>query len=123
MLDCILIDNSLRLIADDKYLLDFLQTEKVLLSLPFYLFVAGVILVFTNISIMVKVIYGLIPMICSFSAFFIVGILILRRHALLSAKLGDYALWGLSEIEKQADIAHSANVQLQLPPPPCPPPS
>ena len=69
VLDCILIDNSLRLIPDDKYVLDYIRTEQLLHHLPFFLFVAGIILVFTNISIVVYFVYGRIAMTCSFSAF------------------------------------------------------
>lgn len=103
VLDCILIDNTVRLIPDDKYLLDFLRTESVLLSVPFYLFVGGLIVVFTNISIIMRVSYGLVSMICCFVAFTIVGLLVLRRYVLLSAKLSTYACWGLLDIKKKAE--------------------
>ena len=102
VLDCILIENSLRGIPDDKYLLDFLKTEKVLLALPFWLFVSGILLVFSNIAIVMKIIYGLIPMICCFGGFASVTLLILRRYMLLSAKVTRYAYWGMMEVEKAA---------------------
>ena len=79
VLDCILLDNSIRSIAEEKFLLDFLNTNSALLRWPLLLFIFGVVLTFLNLSATVWVLYGSAPAYVALGVSAVIGCAILRR--------------------------------------------
>ena len=80
VLDCILLDNSIRQIAEEKFLLDFLNTNSALLRWPLLLFIFGVVLTFLNLSATVWVLYGSAPAYVALGVSAVIGCAIFRRR-------------------------------------------
>lgn len=101
VLDCILIDNSMRLIADEKFVIHFMSTEQILLQMPLVLLVVGVALMFSNVAVTIWLLYGETSMIACFAILCTFGGAILRRYLILRSKMGMYANRGLHEIKQK----------------------
>ena len=59
VMDCLLIELSLKQIPDDKFFLHFISSQGLLLNLPTVSFTAGLCFAFVNFAVSLKLIYGL----------------------------------------------------------------
>merc|ERR1711907_911048 len=84
VLDCILIDNSIRLIVDERHMLDFMESESLLLALPKLLLMVIVLLAFVNVAVNIWFLYGAPSFGVAIVIFFAVGVTLFRRYILLS---------------------------------------
>mmetsp|Transcript_19344 Transcript_19344/g.28631 ORF Transcript_19344/g.28631 Transcript_19344/m.28631 type:complete len:270 (-) Transcript_19344:51-860(-) len=103
VLDCIMIENSLRLVSDEKYMLEFIKTEGAFLKLPLLLFIVGLGSTLVNIAVALWIIYGDVTGMISSACLVVTALGLLRRYLLTSRKLLDYATLGLEDMATAAD--------------------
>lgn len=107
VLDCIMIENSLRLIPDEKYMLEFIKTEGAFLNIPLLFFVLGIGSTMVNIVVSLWIVYGEITGMIASACLLFTTLCLLRRYVLTSRKLFNYTTLGLEEIATTADFPAS----------------
>mmetsp|Transcript_22650 Transcript_22650/g.34226 ORF Transcript_22650/g.34226 Transcript_22650/m.34226 type:complete len:268 (-) Transcript_22650:283-1086(-) len=104
VLDCIMIENSLRLVSDEKYMLEFIKTEGTLLCLPLLFFIFGLGSTVVNIALSLWMVYGTLTGMVASASLLVTALGVLRRYLLTSRKIVTYAALGLDEMAAAAEM-------------------
>eukprot|EP00546_Thalassionema_frauenfeldii_P021801 CAMPEP_0178905614 /NCGR_PEP_ID=MMETSP0786-20121207/6373_1 /TAXON_ID=186022 /ORGANISM="Thalassionema frauenfeldii, Strain CCMP 1798" /LENGTH=264 /DNA_ID=CAMNT_0020577241 /DNA_START=16 /DNA_END=809 /DNA_ORIENTATION=- len=101
VLDCIMIENSLRLVSDENSLL---KPKEPCCVCPLLFFIFGLGSTVVNIALSLWMVYGTLTGMVASASLLVTALGVLRRYLLTSRKIVTYAALGLDEMAAAAEM-------------------